>query len=121
MKAEDVTVAEYLAYHIDRSKKTREEITAALGYKNLSIISMIENGMLALHIDKIGDLAKVLDIDPLYLFRLTIYEYYPDTAKALEGYLYGLKLTKEEMECLRQFRHLSEGNQYKQLKGLIFE
>src|SRR5262249_46729194 len=77
-------VAEYLDHLIILSGKSQVEIAAAVGYTNPNVVTMIKQGKTKLPINKVPAFAKVLNVDPVHLLRLTINEYMPTTGGAID-------------------------------------
>ena len=94
------TVAQYLTFHINNSEKTQRQIALEIGYTKPNIITMFKQGATKLPLDKIGPLAKALEIAPDDLFFKVMTEYMPDTFEALSPFLCGQMLSKDELEML---------------------
>ncbi len=101
------TVAEFLTFHLDLSAKPQKEIAAEIGYDKPNVLTMIKQGKTKLPLTKIGPLARAIDVDPAYLLRLTMAEYFPETWTAIEAILPGKLLTKNEWRLVEEFRRLS--------------
>lgn len=98
------TVAEYLTFHINNSEKTQRQIALEIGYTKPNIITMFKQGATKLPLDKIGPLAKALEITPDELFFKVMTEYMPETFEALSPFLCGQMLSKDELEMLDNYR-----------------
>lgn len=98
------TVAQYLTFHINNSEKTQREIALEIGYTKPNIITMFKQGATKLPLDKIGPLAKALEIAPDDLFFKVMTEYMPETFEALSPFLCGQMLSKDELEMLDNYR-----------------
>ena len=98
------TVAEYLTFHINNSEKTQRQIALEIGYTKPNIITMFKQGATKLPLDKIGPLAKALEIAPDDLFFKVMSEYMPETFEALSPFLCGQMLSKDELEMLDNYR-----------------
>ncbi len=98
------TVAEYLTFHINNSEKTQRQIALEIGYTKPNIITMFKQGATKLPLDKIGPLAKALEIAPDDLFFKVMTEYMPETFEALSPFLCGQMLSKDELEMLDNYR-----------------
>lgn len=98
------TVAEYLTFHINNSEKTQRQIALEIGYTKPNIITMFKQGSTKLPLDKVGPLAKALEIEPEDLFLKVMTEYMPETFEALSPFLCGLMLSKDELELIDNFR-----------------
>jgi len=82
--ARKVTVAKYLQQQIDMSDKSQKEIAEACGWERPNMVTMVKQGASKLPINKVAPMAKVLGIDPVYLLRLVMSEYMPETWEAIE-------------------------------------
>lgn len=112
------TIAEFLTRKIDESSKTQREIAVELGYENPNIITMFKTGDTKLPLTTVGPMARALGVDPVYLLRLAMSEYMPETFKAVEHSLGTTILTDNERELLDEFRrHTAETNP----EGRIFK
>jgi len=98
------TVAQYLTLHINNSEKTQRQIAQEIGYTKPNIITMFKQGLTKLPLEKIGPLAKALEIAPDDLFFKVMSEYMPDTFEALSPFLCGQMLSKDELELLDNYR-----------------
>lgn len=98
------TVAQYLTFHINNCDKTQRQIALEIGYTKPNIITMFKQGLTKLPLDKIGPLAKALDIAPDDLFFKVMAEYMPETFEALSPFLCGQMLSKDELEMLDNYR-----------------
>lgn len=98
------TVAEYLTFHINKSEKTQRQIAQEIGYTKPNIITMFKQGLTKLPLEKVGPLAKALEISPDDLFLKVMIEYMPETFAALSPFLCGQMLSKDELELLDNYR-----------------
>ncbi len=101
------TVAEFIDHKIRQSGKSQVEIARELGYDKPNIITMFKQGKTRIPLDKIGAIARSLEIDPALLLRKVMGEYMPDTLAALESILEGLSLTQNERELIDSYRRFS--------------
>jgi hypothetical protein len=103
------TVSEFLTRMIKESGKSQLEIAIACSWPKANMVTMIKQGKSKLPIDKIGPLATVLGIQPVYLFWLTMREYMPETLAAIELSIRGVMLTGHEREIVETYRDLTHG------------
>lgn len=103
------SVAEFLAHQIRTSGKSQVEIARELGYDKPNIITMFKQGKTRIPLDKVGTLAKALEIDPALLLKKVMGEYMPDTLEALQSVLEGLMLTPNERELIDSYRQIAAG------------
>jgi hypothetical protein len=94
---------EVLAELIDRSSLTQTEIAKKLGYPRPNIITMFKQGATKVPLNRIGPLARILDVDAVWLLRRALREYQPELWKVLEGTL-GPRVTSNELEILGALR-----------------
>lgn len=98
------TVAQYLTYHINKSDKTQRQIALEIGYTKPNIITMFKQGLTKLPLEKVGPLAKSLDVPADELFFKVMTEYMPETFEAISPLICGQMLTKDELEFLDDYR-----------------
>lgn len=101
------TVAEFLADSIALINKTQAQIAAECGFESANVITMFKKGQTKLPINRVGSLAKALDVDPAHLLRLVLLEYLPDTWETIENTLQTTLLTANEFELVRRFREVT--------------
>ena len=101
------TVAAYLDREISRCGKTQLQISRECGFPKPNIITMIKQGHTKLPLTKVGSIAKSLGVDPAYLLRLALREYFPDTYSAIEDVLSPSLLTQNEMSIVNALRKLT--------------
>jgi hypothetical protein len=103
-----LTVAEYLTRKIDESGKTQKEIATEIGYENPNIITMFKQGHTKLPLTTVGPFAEALNVDPAYLLRMVMAEYYPDTYRAVESCLGTMILTDHERNLIKAYRLITK-------------
>lgn len=101
------TVAEFIADKLAESDKTQREIAQECGFENPNIITMFKTGATKLPLNRIGPLAKAIDVDPAHLLRLVMLEYAPDTWGAIENIMKSTLLTANELELVRAYRQVT--------------
>lgn len=102
-------VAQFLTQALASSGKTQREIAQELGYDNANIITMFKQGLTKVPLAKAGSLAKALDVDPVFFFKLLLREYAPETLSAIEEFFETSFLTKSEQNLLSSYRHATQG------------
>jgi transcriptional regulator with XRE-family HTH domain len=105
------TVAQFLSKCIDESPKTQREIAKEVGWPHPNVLSMIKSGETNLPLDRIGPLAKALDIDPAHLLKLAMSQYMPETFKAVEEALGSPILSQQERDLIVAYRNLARGDE----------
>ncbi|WP_296891791.1 helix-turn-helix transcriptional regulator [Thiobacillus sp.] len=98
------TVAEFIADRLAAIDKTQREVAEACGFVTPNIITMFKKGDMKVPLDRIGALAKSLDVDPAHLLRLAMQEYMPDTWSSIEEILHSTVLSANELELVRKYR-----------------
>ena len=73
------TVADFIADRLAESDKTQREIAQECGFEKPNIITMFKQGATKIPLNRIGALAKAIDVDPAHLLRLAMKEYMPET------------------------------------------
>jgi hypothetical protein len=103
------TVAQFISTKIKESGKSQIEIAQACGWPKPNMVTMCKQGKTRLPIDKIGPLAKVLEVEPVYLFWLVMQEYYPATLREIEDVIRGVMLNEHERAIIETYRDLTHG------------
>ncbi|MBE0624229.1 MAG: hypothetical protein IH606_05385 [Burkholderiales bacterium] len=101
---QSTTVAKYLEGIINTGAKSQIDIAADCGWPKPNMVCMVKQGVTRLPLDKVGPLAKSLDIDPIYLLRLTMQEYVPETFAAIEAAIGTTILTEKERRLVEKYR-----------------
>lgn len=105
IKSKRITVADYLAQQIAISELSQKEIAERIGYDRPNIITMFKQGTTKLPINKVGPIAKALNVDPVYLLRLVLGEYMPETWEAIEQVMGKANMVSEhDLEILQHMR-----------------
>jgi transcriptional regulator with XRE-family HTH domain len=102
-------IAAYIAEQVEiqsRLGRTQRDIATAIGYDKPNMISMFKTGVTKVPLEKIPALAKALDVDPAYLFRLAIQQYWPELSETIDE-IFGAILTQNEAKYVRRIRELS--------------
>jgi hypothetical protein len=100
-----LTVAKYLEQQMALSDKSQKDIATAIGYDKPNIMTMFKQGSTKVPVNKVGPLAKALNVDPVYMFRLVMQEYMPETWQAIEEVLSAQRLVTEgELQMLKAIR-----------------
>lgn len=96
-------VAKFVRQQIQVLGKSQREIAQEVGFEKPNVITMIKQGKTKLPIAKVGRMAKALDTDPVFLMKLCMNTYHPDTWQFIEPFLESA-LTKDEVMLLRTWR-----------------
>ena len=73
-----------------RAKKSQIEIANEAGFNNPNILSMLKNGASKLPLDRVAALAKALECDPPFLFKLAVEQLGGDTAAHANEEIFGV-------------------------------
>ena len=84
--------------------KKQLEIAEEAGFENPNVITMIKQGKTKLPLGKVGLVAKALKIDPIYLLKICIEEYQPETWEAIRPFMDEV-VTKDELYMLKVIRN----------------
>jgi len=108
-----LSVAEFLGDKINESGKTQREVADEAGFVNPNVMTMFKTGATKLPLDRIGPLAKALNIDSAHLLRIVMLEYAPDTWEQIENNLKSVVLAANEVALIRSYRKVNGGRDSK--------
>lgn len=103
-------IAEYLDKQIAIAQSmgtTQREIAAAIGYDKPNMVSMFKRGEAKVPLDKIPSLARVLNVDPGFLFRLALEQYWQGASDVIVQ-IFGTTVSKNERAILDFIREVSK-------------
>lgn len=107
----DTPFVRYLATQFDAVSNmgTRKiDIARQLGYATPNIISMFKYGHMKVPLTKIPALAKALNVDPAFLFRLGMQQYWDaDDAETIAA-VFGTICSKNEVAILEVIRKATD-------------
>lgn len=109
MSKSSISVADYIDRQLALSGKTQTDVCFEIGYKNPNLLTMLKKGKTKLPIIKVKLLAKSLGVDPVYLLKLTMLEYTPDTWDVIQDIMGAQAVTDDEYAILREIREVSGG------------
>ena len=98
------SVAEFIADRLAAIDKTQRQVATECGLENANVITMFKQGATKLPLNRIGPLAKALEVDPAHLLRLAMREYLPDTWDSIENAMQSTLMTANELELIRAYR-----------------
>ena len=105
---EDSSIAVFLTDRIATVKKNQREIAREIGYDKPNMISMFKSGATKVPLEKIPQLAKALDVDPIHLFRLGLDQYWPDLKETIAGMFdQGGLITNNEFSLIKEVRNIT--------------
>lgn len=99
-----ITVAQFLAQQIDDSSKLQKEIAAEIGYDCANMVTMLKQGITKVPLNKVGPIAKALEIDAAEFLRMVMAEYMPETLAAVEEIL--PMLSRSERQVIQALRRI---------------
>ena len=108
--AKPKNLAEYINLQIGLCGKKQFEIAKESGFENPNIVTMIKQGKTKVPLDKVGKLAKAIEVDPIFLFRMAMDEYYPDTMEEIKKMFGQPILSKNELDILKVIRSAKVSN-----------
>lgn len=85
------------------------ELALALGYEHERVFELIKKGRLRLPMNKIGQLATALSLDPLDVLRVAMDDAAPGLLDIIKAVLNPLNLTKSEARLIQHCRKLANG------------
>jgi hypothetical protein len=101
---QDKTVAEFFSWQVDLCGKTQKQIAEEAGFQKPNIITMFKKGDTKLPLEKIGRIAKAIEVDPIHLMCMCLREYMPETFWEIEKMFGQPVLTANELEILEIVR-----------------
>jgi hypothetical protein len=105
-----ITVADYLSKQIEVCGRTQLEISKICEFKRPQMISMMKSGAVRVPLDKVRLLAKALNVDPHYFFRIVMTEYMPQLIEFMDDASKQPSLTKNELEIVMAIRSANSNN-----------
>lgn len=107
-----IKIHEFISAQLEVAKsmgKNQRDIAEAIGYDKPNPVNMMSKGTMKVPLDKVPSLAKALNVDPAFLFRLAMNQYWPDAAEAI-AQIFGSPLTKNEKEIIEFIRGVSKNS-----------
>lgn len=109
MTKTNTSVANYISQQLSLCGKTQAVVCADLGYENANVLTMFKQGKTKLPISKVKALANSLEVDSIYLLKLVMTEYMPNTWDVIQDILGRTIITESETQILKIIREGSEG------------
>lgn len=105
----ETRLAKYLQKRIlEMRPKTQREIAAESGFVNVNMLAMIKSGASRLPLDRVPALAKALDCDARYLFRLALEQGGYQTTQIAIDEIFGAIVSSNERAWLAEIRDASD-------------
>lgn len=98
------TVTEFLTTAIAASGKTQRAIADDAGLRNPNVLSQLKSGTMKLPLERVGPLARALNVDPVRFLNVAMNEYYPDTWPTICASLIEPPLTQSELDLIEALR-----------------
>lgn len=113
-KSNGITVAGFLSNQIDMvtgsGEKTQKQIAAEIGYNNPNIITMFKQGLTNLPLNKVDAMARAIHADPVFLLRLVLSEYMPDSYETIKRIVGETAVySQSEKQIIADIRNATEG------------
>ncbi|NMG16384.1 helix-turn-helix domain-containing protein [Aromatoleum bremense] len=102
-------VARFITGRIEATGKLQKDIAEKVGFEKPNMITMIKQGKTKLPLDKVGPMAKALEVDPVHLLKLCMEEYHPNTWKAIAPLIGAAVITADERRMLNALRAWAGG------------
>src|SRR6266496_1299395 len=104
------SLPQFLAFHIAKSGLTQREIAQACGFLRPNIVSMIKKGHTRLPLERLGAMARVLEVDPHALFLVWMMTYYGETWRELAPLVHWAGASAGKPEDFTSSPKLVKGN-----------
>jgi len=103
------TLSDFLSKRIQelQSRKSQQEIANQAGFANANFVSMLKSGRSKLALDRVPAMAKALDVDPAYLFRLALNQFFDEEALKTLMPLFNHAISKNEAAIINEIREAS--------------
>jgi hypothetical protein len=108
IKVKRPSIVEFVNDALAASPKTQKEIADEMGLENSNVITMYKNGTSRIPLNRTKSFAIAVGVDPLFLMRLALIEYYPEVHSILESVLPAPILTKNEEALIKSFRKMTD-------------
>lgn len=108
----DTRLATYLEKRILqlRPRKSQLDIARESGFVQPNMLSMFKNGSSKLPLDRVPGLAKALECDPAFLFKLALEQLGGDTTVGVIEQIFGTIVTRNEVLWLEEIRDASNNS-----------
>lgn len=105
----DTRLAKFLEKRILelRPRKSQIEIATDAGFINPNMLAMLKNGSSKLPLDRVAGLAKALECDAAFLFKLALEQLGADTTAQSVEEIFGTVVTRNEVAWLLELRDAS--------------
>ena len=90
-------------------KKSQHEIAIEAGFKTPNVLSMLKTGTAKVPLDRVPALAKALECDARFLFRLALEQLGGSMTPSAIDEIFGTIVTENEVGWLKAIREFSDG------------
>jgi transcriptional regulator with XRE-family HTH domain len=107
----DMPIAQYISAQVDVQNsmgKNQRQIAQEIGYDKPNMISMFKRGEAKIPLGKIPALAKALNVDAAFMFRLAMEQYWPELKETITE-IFGIIVTKNEATIIAGIREVTKG------------
>jgi hypothetical protein len=104
------SVSEYITWQIALCGKPQIDIAKEAGFDRPNVITMIKQGKTKVPLNKMGSMAKALEIDPVFFFKLCMSEYMPDLLDMIAAITNQPIVTRNEMDFIEVIRSSKVSN-----------
>jgi transcriptional regulator with XRE-family HTH domain len=98
------SVAEYVALQLHLCGKAQTQVAEEVGFDKPNVITMIKQGKTKVPLSKIGKMARALEVDPVFFFKLVMAEYMPDVLDVITSITNQPIITGNELEFIKVIR-----------------
>lgn len=111
--AKKLTVAQYIEQQLLFCGRSQREVAEMMGYTNPNIVTMFKSGKTKVPLNKTAQLAKALNVDPVFFTRLVLDEYAPDLSEVFTMLLGRAAMVSDnELALLALAREATQGSEF---------
>ncbi len=107
IKIKRQSIAEFITDAIAASPKSQKQIADEMGLENANVVTMYKSGASRVPPNRLHSLAVALDVDPWFMVRLGLLEYFPEVHAVIEKVMPAPLLTKNEEAMIASFRKVT--------------
>lgn len=118
-----ITVADYVSNQLDVCGKMQAEVAKDCGFNKPNIITMIKQGKTKLPLDKVGLMARSMNVDSFTLLKLAMEEYNPGAwavvEQAIQEQGHSLVMSEHEQAVVAAMRSHKRGLSKEDVKKIV--
>lgn len=103
------SVANYMAQQLALCGKTQSAVSHEIGYENPNVLTMFKQGKTKVPLNKVKVIATALEVDAIYLLKLVMKEYTPETWDVIMDIIGSPVLTESELQIINVVRQSDAG------------